>query len=132
MAYLLDTCVISDFSRGDPNTLQKLKTTPPIEIFISAVTCMEVYYGFKLNPNRAAKIQSVINSLLASVTVLPFDIKSAKQAAHIRCVLKTAGTPIGAYDVLIAATALVHGLTAVTSNVREFQRVSGLEIENWR
>ncbi|MEH1838686.1 MAG: PIN domain-containing protein [Nostoc sp.] len=55
-----------------------------------------------------------------------------KQAAQIKSILKTAGTPIDSYDVLIAATALTHNHIVVTSNVREFQRVLSLQIENWR
>ncbi len=132
MAYLLDTCVISDFARGDANTLQQLKAVPPHLIYVSSVTCMEVNYGFKLNPSRAAKIRTVINHLLASTTVLTFGVAEAEQAAQIRSDLKVAGTPIGAYDILIAATALAHDLTMVTSNIREFERVSGIKIENWR
>ncbi|MEI6328866.1 MAG: hypothetical protein WCP16_06515 [Pseudanabaena sp. ELA645] len=51
---------------------------------------------------------------------------------QIRNFLKLAGTPIGAYDVLIAATALTHRLIIVTANVREFERIPNLQIQNWR
>ena len=56
----------------------------------------------------------------------------AQAAAAIRAALKTKGQPIGAYDVLIAGTGLARGLVVVTSNVGEFKRVSGLQVENWR
>jgi tRNA(fMet)-specific endonuclease VapC len=56
----------------------------------------------------------------------------AEQAAQIRVALKSQGQPIGAYDVLIAATALQHSLIMVTANQREFERVPGLQTENWR
>jgi tRNA(fMet)-specific endonuclease VapC len=56
----------------------------------------------------------------------------AEQAAQIRAALKSQGQPIGAYDVLIAATALQHNLIMVTTNQREFERVLGLQTENWR
>jgi tRNA(fMet)-specific endonuclease VapC len=56
----------------------------------------------------------------------------AEQAAQIRATLKTQGQPIGAYDVLIAPTALQHNLIMVTANQREFDRISGLQTENWR
>ncbi|MGB7416466.1 MAG: type II toxin-antitoxin system VapC family toxin [Thermosynechococcaceae cyanobacterium] len=132
MAYLLDTCVISDFARGDTNTLQKLKSVLPHQIYVASVTCMEVSYGLRLNPSRAVQIRPVIDRLLASITVLPFDVEEAQLAAQIRSTLKSAGKPIGAYDVLIAATALAHDLTIVTSNTREFHQISGLKTENWR
>lgn len=132
MGYLLDTCVISDFIKGEENTLQRIKLISPAEIFVSSLTVMEVKYGLAINPQRAVKIQSIIATLLDSITILPFDSKEAEQAAQIRSFLKLAGSPIGAYDLLIAATAVINNHIMVTSNVREFQRVPNLKIENWR
>jgi len=93
---------------------------------------MELRYGLALNPQRALKIEQAIASILTSVNILPLGTAEAEQAAQIRAILKSQGQPIGAYDVLIAATALHHSLTMVTANQREFQRVSGLKTENWR
>jgi tRNA(fMet)-specific endonuclease VapC len=132
MRYLLDTCVISDFIKGDVGTTTRLKQTPPIDIAISAITVMELRYGLALNPQRVQKIEPAIASLLSSVTVLPFGIVEAEQAAQIRAALKSQGQPIGAYDVLIAATALQLRLIMVTANQREFERIPGLQTENWR
>jgi tRNA(fMet)-specific endonuclease VapC len=132
MRYLLDTCVVSDFVKGDPNTSKRLKLVSPEDISVSAVTSMELKYGLAINPQRAVKIQPLITSFLNSVTVLPFEEAEAEQTAQIRSFLKQAGTPIGAYDVLIAATAITHKLILVTANVREFERVPNLKIENWR
>jgi tRNA(fMet)-specific endonuclease VapC len=132
MQYLLDTCAVSDFIKGDPNTLQRLKLISPDHISISAVTSMELKYGLAINLQRAIKIQPLITSFLNSVTILPFAEAEAEQTAQIRSFLKQAGTPIGAYDVLIAATAITHKLILVTANVREFERIPNLQIENWR
>ncbi len=132
MGYLLDTCVVSDFVKGEENTLKKLKSIPPNQIFISSLTVMEMKYGLAINPERAVKIQPLIETFLKAITILPFGSTEADQAAQIRSILKIAGSPIGAYDVLIAATALTHNHIVVTSNVREFQRVPSLQIENWR
>lgn len=132
MRYLLDTCVLSDFIKGEPGTQTRLKQTPPTDIAVSSITVMELCYGLQLNPQRAAKIEPILTSLLASVALLPFGNAEAEQAAQIRSLLKTTGQPIGAYDVLIAATALQHNLIMVTANVREFDRVPGLPVENWR
>jgi tRNA(fMet)-specific endonuclease VapC len=132
MRYLLDTCVISDFIKGEPGTQTRVKQTPPADIAISSITVMELRYGLALNPQRAQKIEPAIASFLASVTILPFNTAEAEQAAQIRAILKTQGQPIGAYDVLIAATALQHNLLMVTANQREFDRVSQLQTENWR
>ena len=132
MGYLLDTCVVSDFVKGETNTLKRLKSVSPSDIFVSSLTVMEIKYGLTINPQRAVKIQSLIQTFLSSVTILPFGEEEAEQTAKIRSILKAAGTPIGAYDVLIAATALTHNHIVVTSNVREFERIFGLQIENWR
>ncbi|MHC0062327.1 PIN domain-containing protein [Nostoc sp. UIC 10890] len=59
MGYLLDTCVISDFVKGEENTLKRIKLISPIEIFVSSITVMEVKYGLAINPQRAVKIQSI-------------------------------------------------------------------------
>ncbi|MDJ0619972.1 MAG: type II toxin-antitoxin system VapC family toxin [Calothrix sp. MO_192.B10] len=132
MGYLLDTCVISDFVKGEELTLKRFKSSTPSDIFISSLTVMEVKYGLAINPQRAIKIQPLIEALLHTITILPFGTSEAEKAAQIRSILKAAGNPIGAYDVLIAATALAHNHILVTSNIREFQRISSLQIENWR
>ena len=132
MRYLLDTCVISDFIKGEVGTKVRLKQTPPVDIAVSAITVMELRYGLALNPQRTRKVEPAISSFLSSVTILPFSSLEAEQAAQVRAVLKSQGQPIGAYDVLIAATALQHSLLMVTANQREFDRVPGLQTENWR
>ncbi|MCY7273301.1 MAG: type II toxin-antitoxin system VapC family toxin [Phormidesmis sp. CAN_BIN44] len=132
MQYLLDTCVISDFIKGESGTQTRLKQTPPADIAISVLTVMELRYGLLLNPQRAQKVEPAIASFLASVTILPFNTAESQQSAQIRAILKAQGQPIGAYDLLIAATALQHNLLMVTANQREFERVPGLQIENWR
>ncbi|KJH70570.1 type II toxin-antitoxin system VapC family toxin [Aliterella atlantica] len=132
MRFLLDTCVISDFIKGEIGTKVRLKQTPPSEIAVFVITVMELSYGLLLNPQRAKKVESTIASFLASVIILPFSSVEAEKAAQIRAALKSQGQPIGAYDVLIAATALEHNLLMITANQREFERVLGLQTENWR
>jgi tRNA(fMet)-specific endonuclease VapC len=64
--------------------------------------------------------------------VLDFDREDARKAGEIRASLANAGTPVGPYDVLIAGQAVARGLTLVTNNTREFQRVASLRIEDWQ
>jgi len=132
MTYLLDTCVISDFVKGMPATLKRIKETSPDLIVVSAISRMEIEYGLNLNPERARKIVPVLQAFLASIRVLPFSDTDAQVAGTIRAVLQRQGNPIGSYDVLIAGTALAQGLTLVTSNTGEFSRVGGLALEDWR
>lgn len=132
MKYLLDTCVISDFVKGDKNTVSTLKNTQPNEIAVSSITVMEIRYGLALNPKRAEKIKSMILDLLASITVLDFNQNDALESAKIRALLKQRGQPIGCYDILLAGTAINNKLIFVSSNVSEFSRINGLILENWR
>ncbi|WP_017659426.1 type II toxin-antitoxin system VapC family toxin [Baaleninema simplex] len=132
MRYLLDTCVISDFVKGEIGTQTRMKQTSPNDIAVSSITVMELRYGLKLNRKRESEITPLLTRFMDAVTVLSFESETAEQAAQIRQFLKTSGQPIGTYDVLIAATSLQHGLIMVTANVREFQRIPNLNIENWR
>jgi tRNA(fMet)-specific endonuclease VapC len=93
---------------------------------------MEVDYGLALNTERARKLAPMLDAFFSAIATLRFDEADAKAAAAIRAALKTMGQPIGAYDVLIAGTGLARGLVVVTSNVGEFKRVGGLQVEDWR
>lgn len=135
MKYLLDTCVISDFVKGHANTLKQLKAINPAYIAISAITEMEIHYGIKKMPHNAKRtqtIKAIINDLLASIIILPFGNQASEIAGDIRATLAKKGTPIGAYDVLIAATALDDNRTLVTANMKEFMRITRLSLHNWR
>lgn len=132
MKYLLDTCVVSDFVRGEAGTLSRIKATSPTLLAISSVTALEIEYGLRLNPARAAKLEKPLGQFLERITTLDFNREDALCAAGLGVALRQAGTPIGAYDVLLAGCALRRGLVLVTANSSEFSRVAGLTLENWR
>lgn len=132
MKYLLDTCTVSDFVKGEAGVLSTIKRTSPDQIAISVVTRMEIEYGLLLNPQRAKKLAPILDAFISSIVVLPFDDADAKAAAAIRAVLHQEGRPIGPYDCQIAGCGLARGLVVVTSNETEFRRVGGLRVENWR
>jgi len=132
VTYLLDTCVLSDLARGERGTLERLKEAPPSELAVSAISVMEVEYGLSLDEARARKLAPVMRAILGAVRILPFGAEDARASASLRATLEKRGKPIGAYDVLIAGAAASRGLVLVTSNVREFARISTLRIENWR
>jgi len=73
-----------------------------------------------------------MHALLGAVSIFPYGLEDARATAMLRASLQKKGRPIGTYDVLIAGCALARGLVLVTSNEREFSRVGGLRIENWR
>ena len=84
MRYLLDTCVISDFIKGELGTQARIKQKPPTNIAISAITVMELHYGLQLNPQRAQKIEPVIASFRKNVNefivgiIVVFVVKNQK------------------------------------------------------
>ena len=112
--------------------LARIKAISPTFIAVSALTRMEVEYGLALNAERARKLAPVLQAFFSAISTLPFEVADALAAGAIRAALKTKGQPIGAYDVLIAGTALARGLVVVTSNVGEFQRIGGVQVEDWR
>lgn len=132
MRLLLDTNVISDFVKGEPGVLNRLRTESREAVAISVVTAMEIEYGLRLNPARARRIEAVLQALFDSIPVLPYEIEDARATASVRAGLRKAGQPIGPYDAMIAGVALRHGLILVTANSGEFERVGGLVVENWR
>lgn len=129
--YLLDTCTVSDFIKGDTNTLLKIKATNPSDLFLSSIIYMKIEYGLQRNPRKAIAIQGILQDFFKSIQILSFGYEEAQYAGRIRAELMNKGTPIGPYDLLIAATAMHHKLTVITSNISEFQRVDNLLYENW-
>jgi tRNA(fMet)-specific endonuclease VapC len=73
-----------------------------------------------------------MSDFFGAIRLLPYDRKVAEATARARALLKRRGRPIGAYDILIAGTALANELVLVTSNLREFRNVEGLMVEDWR
>ena len=133
MKYLIDTCVLSDFVKGNLNTIRKITEIDPIDLAISAITIMEIQYGILLVPGqKSTSIKNIIDELVKTINVIVLDKEVALQASSIRAKLHNAGTPIGSYDVLIAATAKHHNLIMVTANTKEFERISDLRVQNWR
>lgn len=132
MSYLIDTCVISDFIKGQAGVVNKLLSLPPSAIAVSTVSLMEVEYGLKLNPAHARRIGPGLRSFFEVITVVPFSEEDAFVTSKIRADCRKGGTVIGPYDLLLAGTALNRGLVLVTSNIKEFKQVKGLRHEDWR
>lgn len=131
MPYLLDTCIVSYFFRKEEGVLKKIESLDPDELKLSSITIMEIEYGLALNPTIQRKIGRIWESFTEQIEILEFTNHDAQQTANLRKHLKVAGTPIGAYDLLLAGTALSRKLTFVTDNMKEFTRVPELKVENW-
>lgn len=133
LGYLIDTCTVSDLFKKTPKVIERFKKISPDLIGISAITFMEIEYRLILNPKQDVKIRPIWQEFLNYINIIPFTEKCAKQSAIIREHLKQRGLPIGPYDILIAGTCLAHESkpTLVTSNMKEFNRIPGLNIEDW-
>ena len=129
--YLLDTNTCIYFLKNSFSALtQKLLDTDPSELFISSITVFELTYGTEKS-KWGEKTRQKLAMFLAPFTILPFDSEDAMVAGRIRGALERHGTPIGPYDVQIAAQALAKGLTVLTHDMKEFQRVLDIKVEDW-
>lgn len=100
-------------------------------IAVPVIVVAELLYGAEHSARRDHNIERVGTFLAGPVEVLPFDAADASEAARVREELARAGTPIGPYDILIAAQSRRRGAALVTDNGREFGRVAGLRTINW-
>ncbi len=128
MRFLLDTNAVIALLKGHQGFLARLRQHQPQDFGIPAIVAHELFYG-------AFKGQRTADNL-ARVDALPFEViefdrEDARLAGELRARLAAAGTPIGPYDILIAGQALARALVLVTHNTREFERVSGLCVEDW-
>jgi len=98
---------------------------------ISVITAAELYYGV-FNSTYPEKNGTNLANFLLGMETIEFDDIAAMEYGRIRASLQKKGTLIGPMDMLIAAHALAYNLTLVTDNIREFERVDGLMVENWR
>lgn len=130
MKYVLDTNTVIYFFKNMGNVASNLFKQRPEQIAIPAVVFYELQVGILKSNNPDKRIEQ-LETLLKQIVLLPFSEKTAIYAAQIRCTLEQKGTPIGAYDVLIAASALEHQATLVTHNTKEFSRIEHLLLTDW-
>lgn len=129
-AWMLDTNTLSALIRTPRGALvRRLSTTGPDTVCTSIVVACELRFGARRKGSDA--LTQRVEQLLASLTVLPLDEPADQHYADIRAALERAGTPIGKHGLFIAAHARSRGMTLVMHNVREFERVPGLRVEDW-
>jgi tRNA(fMet)-specific endonuclease VapC len=129
--YVLDTDICSYLmKRAHSAMIERVKTFAARELKVSVVTLFELEYGV-LRSARRDHLRRVIRAFLENVEILDWTSSAAREAGAVRAELAAAGSPIGAYDLLIAGHARSLDATLVTHNLREFSRVSGLRLEDW-
>ena len=130
MTHLLDTDTCIGVLRQRPGMVQRLSQIAPTDCAVSMVTVYELFCGLAKAQDPAKERQKV-ERFVSAIIELPLDRPGAEAAADIRGELERQGALIGPYDLLIAGQAVAGSLTLVTSNVREFQRVSNIKLESW-
>ena len=130
--YLLDTNAVIALMKGDPQVVSHIKALDPAQLTLCAPVQAELWFGVaRSDPQRRDHNRERLLTLLDWLPSLPYAGDASRRFGELRAHLAAAGTPIGPYDLQIAAIALAHDLTVVTRNLREFERVPALRVENW-
>jgi tRNA(fMet)-specific endonuclease VapC len=132
--YFLDTNAVIALLKNQPASVRgrlRRVVSRGASIGVSSLVLYELWYGVARSERRRDNAERLRIFLSGNVDVIPFDEQDAVTAGDLRAALETAGTPIGPYDLLIAAQALRSGATLVTANISEFARVRGLVWQDW-
>jgi tRNA(fMet)-specific endonuclease VapC len=134
MSCLLDTNAVIALLKNEPAIFRKRlrrAVSKNTEIAVSSIVLYELWYGVARSARRRENAERLRVFLSGGIAVSPFSEEDALIAGDLRATLEAAGTPIGPYDVLIAAQALRGGATLVTANASEFARVPSLLWQDW-
>lgn len=131
---MLDTNAVVALLRDQPPTVRERYREAHASgdyVAVSSVVLFELWYGVSKSQRVQENTERLNVFLSGGIDVLGFDDRDAKSAGEVRATLEGAGTPIGAYDLMIAGQALRRELTVVTANTSEFARIAGLRWEDW-
>lgn len=128
--YLLDTCTCISMFRNEGRVRDTLRRIGTNNCYISEITVAELYFGLAKAEDKRRKLDD-IREVQRLFRVIP-AYSSFKEYGEIRYLLEHTGQRVDQFDLLIGATALHHDLTLVTSNLKHFERMQGIKIENWK
>jgi tRNA(fMet)-specific endonuclease VapC len=134
VSYLLDTNAVIALLKDEPAIFRKRlrrAISKGAAIAVSSVVLYELWYGVACSVRRQENAERLRVFLSGGIAVSAFGEEDAMTAGELRAALEVAGTPIGPYDLLIAAQAVRGGATLVTANVAEFARVPSLQWQDW-
>ncbi|MBP5478840.1 MAG: PIN domain-containing protein [Bacteroidaceae bacterium] len=128
--FLLDTCTCISMLRNEGFVRETLRRVGVKNCYISEITVAELYFGVAKAENKKRKLED-IEKIQKLFRVIP-AYSSFKEYGEIRFTLEHSGMRVDQFDLLIGATALHHQMTLVTSNIKHFNRIQGINIENWK
>ena len=128
--YLLDTCTCISMFRNEGRVRETLRRVGTKNCYISEITVAELYFGLAKAEDKQRTLDD-IHEVQRLFRVIP-AYSSFKEYGEIRKSLEHTGQRVDQFDLLIGATALHHKITLVTSNLKHFERMQGIEIENWK
>ncbi len=131
--YLFDTDVISRIVKAAPPgaLVDRLSRIPRALQFTTSINAAEIIYGANRTSRHDELIRAFEELVLSRLTVLPFDLGSARVFGQLKASLERRGLTRSEPDLRIASIGLQHRLTIVTGNVRHFSAIPGLAVENW-
>jgi len=131
MEYMLDTNICIYIIKKKPNEVfDRFNNLTIGDVGISSITLAELQYGIQKSSN-SDKNRDALQKFLTPIEIIDYGYEATVEYGKIRAELEKNGVPIGPLDMLIASHAKSLNLILVTNNVREFERIVGLKIENW-
>ncbi|MCX6348398.1 MAG: type II toxin-antitoxin system VapC family toxin [Candidatus Aureabacteria bacterium] len=134
MGILIDSSVFINVERSGTDVSAYIKGREEEDAFLSVIAASELLHGVHraADPQTKAKRLAFVEGVLAAFPVLAIDLATARSHAQLWADLARRGKMIGVHDAWLAAACLAHGLRLATFNVREFKRVPGLDVEEWK
>lgn len=130
LKFMLDTNIVIYVIKRRPIEMMEVFNTHAGQMSMSAITVAELIHGAEKSAKPEHNLR-IVEDFCSRLEVLDYTIKAAAHFGDIRANLERSGTTIGVHDSHIAAHARSEGLILVTNNMREFERVAALRLENW-
>jgi len=127
--YMLDTDTVSLLVRKNPSVIKNIVKHEDDEICISAISYAELRFG--LEKKGSERLFNEVNAILGKLSIIDFNSSQSEFYGKIRLKLEKSGTPLDTMDMLIAAAALSSGAILVSHNVKHFNKIQGIKVEDW-
>lgn len=131
MGVLLDAPTLAAVAKGRLSAVLELARLKPGDVNLSVVSQLQAETGLRLSPGAQARYGALLKDFIAAVRVLDFGRNEAQQASQLAGYLAQQGETLSGFELILASTALAHGLTLVTEDTQRYLAVPGLAVENW-